>query len=448
MKPQKYIRKVLYVLYALCLLVFFSSSGFRDKTTTGGWYQQFFPYLNGSTIASLTFLNSLTGFGVTSLNPDTLCYILKTTNGGDNWNIIFTYHTAATTVSFNKIQFANNIIGYASINDFILFKTTNGGDNWNTIYTGLYPQDMAVINKDTILFVYNSLLTGGVWRTTNGGLNWSPLGPTGGSGQPYNIYMFNKDMGFCLGGQMRKTTNGGVNWFAIPGETYSGIQFVDSLTGWKCYDSIKKTTNGGINWVTQIAPKISHTFDYSCFSALNKDTIWLVGARVFSHAPVYKTTNGGLNWGYQIPDTTLQIYSYGYISFVNAKVGWANPGGNFPAIHTTTGGNDTTFYTGIKLVEEYVPTGYLLKQNYPNPFNPQTNIPFELSESGYVTLKVYDITGREVKELINGKWGKASYVAEFNAENLASGIYFYRLRFVSDATKKEFVDTKKMMLLK
>jgi hypothetical protein len=315
-------------------------------------------------------------------------------------------------------------------------------------------QDMAVINADTILCVASTPIWGGIFRSINGGQSWQLIWAEGGTNSnAYNIYMFNKNIGFDLGAEgMKKTTNGGVNWFAIPNETYTSINFIDSLTGWKCFDSIKKTTNGGINWFAQRTPNISHSFwNSSRFSLLNKDTIWMVGALTnFTNPinPVYKTTNGGLNWGYQNACPSYLYGVFSYISFVNERVGWAFAMYDSTLSHTTTGGNDTTFYTGIKLVEEYIPTGYLLRQNYPNPFNPQTNIPFELSESGYVTLKVYDITGREVKELINGNWGKASYVAEFNAENLASGIYFYRLKFVSDATKKEFIDTKKMMLLK
>ena len=449
MKSQKYITKVLYVLSALCLLVFFSSSGFRDKITTGGWYQQFFPNLNGCTITSITFVDSLIGYAVTNQNSSVQSYILKTTNGGDNWDI-----NLSTYPNFNKIIFLNVNTGFASAYTDALFKTTNGGANWTlTSNGGIYPKDMAVLNKDTILYVTDNGFDGGVYRTTNGGLNWSPLGPTGGSGQPNIIYMFNKNIGFIddnVGAnRMKKTTNGGVNWFPIANEAFNDLRLIDTITGWRTNGDVKKTTDGGITWNLQQMPQIFVNYINS-ISISDINNIWGAGGSILKnnipYGVIYKTTNGGLNWGYQYADTSIHIGLYDIIIFINKYIGWAYRLSS--GVHTIVGGNDTTFYTGIKLVEEYVPTGYLLRQNYPNPFNPQTNIPFELSESGYVTLKVYDITGREVKELINGKWGKASYVAEFNAENLASGIYFYRLKFVSDATKKEFIDTKKMMLIK
>jgi len=84
----------------------------------------------------------------------------------------------------------------------------------------------------------------------------------------------------------------------------------------------------------------------------------------------------------------------------------------------------------------------LLVQNYPNPFNPSTTIHYEIPNNGFVTLKVYDILGREVKTLVNQYESKGRYDVNFNAVNLASGIYIYRLQSGS------FISTKKMLLLK
>jgi len=450
MKLQKYISKVLDILIAIVLLLFFASFGFRDGRTSG-WYQQFFPNMNGSTIMSMTFLDSLTGFAATNTNSLIQGYILKTTNGGDNWNIIFTYDSLPyNNITFTSLKFADKNIGYVGTNYYDLFKTTDGGNNWQKLYISFGCSDMAAINKDTVLIVQSDIIDGGVYRSTNGGLNWQALGPTGGSGQPGSIYMFNKDIGFNLGSSgMKKTTNGGLNWFMIPNETYSGIKFIDTLTGWKCWDSIKKTTNGGLNWFAQRTPSISLNFaPYSSFSINNRDTIWMVGARNFSHIPIYKTTNGGINWGYQIPDTTVSNYSFTFISFINSKVGWVSLMQNNYEIHTKVGGDDTTFFTGIKLVENFIPSGYTLGQNYPNPFNPSTNIPFELNESGYIILKVYDITGRTIKELVNGRWGKGRYILNFDGSSLPSGIYFYRIEITGDITKTLYIETKKMLMIK
>jgi hypothetical protein len=75
-----------------------------------------------------------------------------------------------------------------------------------------------------------------------------------------------------------------------------------------------------------------------------------------------------------------------------------------------------------------VPKGYELQQNYPNPFNPTTNINYSINESGAVTLKVYDMTGREVATLVNERMSAGSHQVQFDASNLSSGVYIYSLQ--------------------
>jgi len=89
-----------------------------------------------------------------------------------------------------------------------------------------------------------------------------------------------------------------------------------------------------------------------------------------------------------------------------------------------------------------VPSNYRLLQNYPNPFNPSTNIKYDLPKEGLVTLRVYDILGKEVKTLVNEFERAGTYKITFNASDLPSGIYFYRL------SSKNFNQVKKFILLK
>jgi Bacterial Ig domain/Carbohydrate binding module (family 35)/Secretion system C-terminal sorting domain/Cellulase (glycosyl hydrolase family 5) len=89
-----------------------------------------------------------------------------------------------------------------------------------------------------------------------------------------------------------------------------------------------------------------------------------------------------------------------------------------------------------------LPTSYSLSQNYPNPFNPTTNIKYSIIKESLVTLKVFDILGREVENLVNTKQVAGSYQVNFNASKLASGVYIYRL------IAGDFVKSMKMMLIK
>jgi len=89
-----------------------------------------------------------------------------------------------------------------------------------------------------------------------------------------------------------------------------------------------------------------------------------------------------------------------------------------------------------------VPYTFNLEPNYPNPFNPSTTISYTISQPAYTTLKVYDVLGNEITTLVNGNKHAGKYEVEFNASNLSSGVYFYKLQ------SGLMVQTRKMVLLK
>jgi len=92
---------------------------------------------------------------------------------------------------------------------------------------------------------------------------------------------------------------------------------------------------------------------------------------------------------------------------------------------------------------------YYLNQNYPNPFNPATVIKYQIPDAGFVTLKVYDVLGEEIATLVNEEKTTGTYELTWNAENLPSGIYFYRIQAVPTGRQAgSFVETKKMVLLR
>jgi len=87
-------------------------------------------------------------------------------------------------------------------------------------------------------------------------------------------------------------------------------------------------------------------------------------------------------------------------------------------------------------------TDYSLSQNFPNPFNPRTDITFSIPQNSKVTLKVYDVSGKEVATLVNGNYSPGKYLVTFNGSNFASGVYFYEL------TAGNYKQTNKMLLVK
>ena len=107
---------------------------------------------------------------------------------------------------------------------------------------------------------------------------------------------------------------------------------------------------------------------------------------------------------------------------------------------------DTSIVTGIS--EDTVsPKNYYLSQNYPNPFNPSTTISFSIPERSFVTLKVYDMLGREVANLVNEELEPGSFEKTFDASTLSSGVYIYRITATKDG-KILFNESKQMLMIK
>jgi hypothetical protein len=436
--------------FYLSILIFLIGFNFTDAPPPSGWYQQFMPNLNNRPISDITFTDSLNGYTVTPYTANDTAYIVKTTNGGDNWYVVFRQPTN-TAGGFNRVQFLNLNTGFTCGN--FLWKTTNAGINWFNVNTsGIFPENMYVLNQDTIWIIDSDPLVGGVFLTTNGGANWIQQAAFG-INNPSHIYMFNARIGFIDGGGLKKTSDGGTTWVPIPGGDYfTKMYLIDSLTGWKCNGYMKKTTDGGYNWTTQSLPEggIIITSEMNKFSNISRDTIWGVGGWVFYSANgnkgmIYRTTDGGNNWLFQVPDTSINISEYYHNSFIDKLHGWAYPYVN-RGVHTITGG-DPIFYTNIKQISFNVSNKFELGQNYPNPFNPKTNIKYQITKNSYIKLIVYDITGKKVAILVDQKQsamgGAGTYEVSFDGSNYSSGVYFYSL--IVDGI---IIDTKRMVLVK
>jgi len=453
---NKYFRKLIkFILYSIVLFVL-TAFNFRD-VMVNGWQRQYITCLPGNPpIEDMTFADSATGYAVTRyMAPDSLGYIIKTTNAGINWFIIRTDNQQYN--GFSRVVFINALTGYV-VGVHNIEMTTNGGQNWILLGypTSAVPEDIFVLNTDTMWFCSSSAGSGGLWRSTNGGLSWNLQWSVGGSGNPSKVYFYNGRIGFISVGlyqqNLFKTTNSGQNWTLIPNaDEFTDMYFVDSLKGYKSYGNFKKTTDGVLTWVQQNLPNVtgsSSTTKYvENFSCLN-DTIYCPYGRAYFSGQyklvLYKTTNGGTNWGYQYTDTNFNtIFQYNMIKFINNQTGWCYSqymphGGAFTNI-----GGGTITYTNIKEQITNISLDYILYQNYPNPFNSMTNVRVQMLKQGFAEIKVFDITGKLIKVLIKQNLKSGEHNIKFNGADLSSGVYFYAL-FIND----ERIDTKKFVLLK
>jgi len=416
------------ILLELALL--FLATTFQSDNPPG-WYQQTLPV--NDNINDIFFLDSLNGWAVTygRINPPDTAYIMKTTNGGDNWNVQF-----SNVNDFLAIQFTDENTGYACGGFGIgtLFKSTNGGTNWSNITFGSTNRftDLDFINQDTGWICSDDTFDGGLFKTTNGGVTWQrQLNETY---KPEVVFFLNKDTGWVSSNvstdRLFRTTNGGQNWSMQYGfNNINDIVFLDGSNGYVSSGINYRTTNGGFNWIP------SETNVGGIKLSFGSDSVGWGGV---NFNKISKTTNKGISWYYQ----SSPIFDNTSVSASDNLKAWA---GGFGIVHTTNGGDTLT---GINQTGNFIPSDFSLYQNYPNPFNPNTKINYELRVTGYVKLSVFDITGKVVKQLVNKKQSPGNYNIEFNGEGLTSGIYFYRIEITDEKSNEIYVDTKKMILTK
>ncbi|MCX6156639.1 MAG: T9SS type A sorting domain-containing protein [Ignavibacteriae bacterium] len=409
------------------------------------WYQINLPV--AGSVYKMQFTNTSTGWA-TVKQTNNHYTLIKTTNSGLNWFSI--YSDSAKVITF---QFINDTLGYAMgkyEGFYLMSKTLNGGNNWTTmqssysdVYSGFY-----MVNADTGWVNAFALPTQITLRTTNGFQTLEQIS-SGAGGSSATLFFFKEKYngeycGYLLGaGLFWKTTNSGFTWQQIStgsSDNVNSFSFVNKDTGWVVIgaftnnNKILKTNNGCLSWSTQFLATLGNALN---IFALTKNRIWC-GA---TSNLVFTSTNSGITWGTQ----ASAIHANAWIYMVDSLLGFTWSGNDFYMARTTNGGGAIT---GLNQSSTEVPEEYSLGQNYPNPFNPTTNIPFELKEPSHVTLKVFDARGREVKELVNGRWGKGKFIADFDASQFATGIYFYQIIVSGETTHQTFAETRKMMVLK
>lgn len=393
--------------------------------------------LGYSSYADVDFVDNNTGWIISGLN------ILNTTNRGESW----TEQSSPTSRGLTDILMIDQNNGYIAGRGGTILKTMDGGMNWvskvsNTNYT-LKKLDFINDNTGWIVGDNDSDFTGIILKTTDGGNNWINQTPSN-TPRLVGVSFIDSLKGWAISGggsaydhgEILHTTDGGNSWSIQDwGFQYdlTEVLFVDSTKGFILgYDplnrfSVYKTLNGGNTWQnTSFNPGALYDIKF-----VNKDSGWIVG----EFGNIYSTSDGGDNWKEQLSFTHQDLYA---IDFIDEKNGWV-VGWWGTILHTTNGG-----ITSVDNKERLnsVPENCLLYQNYPNPFNASTTIQYQLSESGFIILKIYDLLGKEVITLVNKEQTAGRYEVNFNASNLASGIYFYQIK--SDS----FVLTKKIVYLK
>jgi hypothetical protein len=212
------------------------------------------------------------------------------------------------------------------------------------------------------------------------------------------------------------------------------------------FTTIKYNPNGVKQWETRYNAAGGNTEEAHAMVLDTKGDIYVTGnssgptGRDF--ATIKYNSSGVQQWimRYNGPGNAYDdALSIAINSSGNVAITGSSPGATSATDYATVKYSQTT--TGINYSEE-IPIEFSLNQNYPNPFNPSTKIKFSIPNSSFVTLKVYDVLGKEVALLINENLDAGVHNYNFNASGLTSGIYFYKILAVN------FSETKKMILIK
>lgn len=407
------------------------------------------------------------------------------------WNFIQT----TTTSQITDIQYSGVFNCWATHTSMGLVFSTNSGINWTSI--SFYDSTFTTLfNGVYFLISQTGWAVGGamqIRKTTNGGFNWVRQIPPPLAGVLNSVHFFDQNTGIAIGRKtanynscILRTNDGGNLWYEVIASTSNenelSAQFwFNSTTGWICGRNILlKSTNGGLNYTNyylNIPPTANGQNALLSIHFVNPSTGWIGGSNL-DHKNIYITTNGGLNWTFQ--NNPVAQYTYSQINdirFIDINRGWAAHGtpGSGTILFTTNSGvnwviddntntwfdclwtvNDATVYCGasggkiwytgipssVKKINENLPEIFSLLQNYPNPFNSMTNIKWQMLNAGYAKITVYDLMGRETAILVNEKLQAGTYEVKWNAGNLPSGVYYYKL------TAGDYSEVRRMILIR
>jgi hypothetical protein len=267
-----------------------------------------------------------------------------------------------------------------------VYLSPDSGKNWTLVSTGLGNQQVYALAFNGVN-LFAGTYGGGVFRSTNAGTSWTHL--TGTNANILSLAVMGKSL-------FAGTYGGGVYYSA---------------------DSGKSWAQAGLATAIVRALAVS-------------------GARLFAgiSSGVYLSTNNGASWSANntaLTDTNVNALGVnGTNLFAGTGAGgvWRRP--------------LAELLVSVQTPSEGTPSGFVLSQNYPNPFNPTTIITYQTPVAGSVRLVVYDMLGREVTVLVNDNKDPGVYEVKFNASNLSSGVYLYRMQ------SGTFTETRKFLLVR
>jgi len=348
--------------------------------------------------------------------------INKSTDNGISWTLFSRKIVRTIYVNTNgDMYIARDSIQKSTDNGLTWITGENTKEFWTTITS----------NSSGDLFAVGNT----VIRSTDNGSNWlSTTGFIGGGGNSIAVDLNDNLFIGCWSVGIYRSTNDGILWSQtsfmmgdVNGLTVHPNNNVYAAT----YNNVWKSTDIGVNWVVTGTENLGLC---RAIIATTSGDIYVAGESNAKYG-VFKSTDEGSTWtGVNSGFITSQ-------DSIITKLGISPDGYLFACATSGKVFRSAEPVMGVSASDE-LPTGYSLKQNYPNPFNPITNVSFVIGHSSLVSLKVFDVLGREIAVLVNENKQPGEYNVRWDAKEVPSGVYFYRL------IAGDFVQTNRMILIR
>jgi photosystem II stability/assembly factor-like uncharacterized protein len=331
-----------------------------------------------------------------------------------------------------------------------LVKSYDEGKTWTELQHTNALQDgllgMYWFHPDTAIIVGHKLSGTSsrdetIWKTVDGGVTLTEVlmgtipGTVSREWKAVDFAPTNRNIGAVVGtyNKARYTTDGGVTWplatenIADTTIALQAVAMIDATTGFAVGDkgTLVKTTNGGASWTMQAVPW--GTANLLDIETSTPTRLWVSGENQIC----YYSTDGGATWT-SINVTSIPTADDVMAVFFHGQSGLLWAGCHYSRVFNRSDAAATD--------ADAPKLPFALNQNYPNPFNPSTRIDFAVDIDGRVTLNVYDVSGRLVATVMDENLKAGAYNVTFNADKLATGVYFYKLSTsAGDITRKMVV---------
>ena len=360
-----------------------------------------------------------------------------------------------------------------------VYRSSNAGNHWIHVYTNLSSQYIRSLCIDKVGNLYEGT-NRGIMKSTDAGESWTQLSIS--SDWIYSIEINPQQTIFAGGGdsgRVYRSTDEGITWDLIhknsitsrekgPSSVYSIVSVNNILYAAIINEGVLISTNNGNSWSSIHTPDstvlsvcvnskghiLAGTLSNGIFITADDGKNWIQSnngltnkevrkivvdslGHLFAgtNGGVFQSNNDGISWTQSQPKN---LEDQRILSMAFDHEGYLYAGTAFGSVWRSI------LPTTLDVKSNAIPVidDYLLSQNYPNPFNPSTIIEYSVPQTSLISLKVFDILGREVVTLENEEKPSGTYVIEFDGSKLPSGVYFYRIQ------AGDFIQTKKMILLR